>query len=96
MPCKNWSPNNALALAVANYPTWSSEPSVPFFFCNFLRAPVTVTLPASTNFEYKYIRKESNGDVTWESDPNNSQSTPATGSSTINDTWRYNSMLTSQ
>lgn len=68
---QSWSPDNALALSATNYPTWS----------------VTVTLPASTNFEYKYIRKF-NGVVTWESDPNNSQSTPVTGSSTINDTWR--------
>ncbi|KIM43275.1 carbohydrate-binding module family 20 protein [Hebeloma cylindrosporum] len=68
---QSWSPDNALALSATNYPTWS----------------VTVTLPASTNFDYKYIRKF-NGVVTWESDPNNSQSTPVTGSSTINDTWR--------
>ena len=48
---------------------------------------VTVTLPANTNFEYKYIRKF-NGAVTWESDPNNQATTPASGSFTINDTWR--------
>ncbi|KAF9046528.1 glucoamylase [Panaeolus papilionaceus] len=68
---KNWSPDNALALSSANYPTWS----------------VTVTLPANTNFEYKYIRKF-NGAVTWESDPNNSNTTPSTGSTTFNDSWR--------
>ncbi|CAA7262982.1 unnamed protein product [Cyclocybe aegerita] len=68
---KGWSPDNALALSAANYPTWS----------------ITVTLPASTIFEYKYIRKF-NGAVTWESDPNNSNTTPAIGSFTINDTWR--------
>lgn len=49
---------------------------------------ITVTLPANTNFQYKYIRKF-NGAVTWESDPNNSQTTPASGSFTINDTWRW-------
>ncbi|KAF8798899.1 glycoside hydrolase family 15 protein [Phlegmacium glaucopus] len=68
---QNWSPDNALALSAANYPIWS----------------VTVTLPANTNFQYKYIRKF-NGAITWESDPNNSQTTPASGSFTINDTWR--------
>ncbi|PPR00430.1 hypothetical protein CVT24_004491 [Panaeolus cyanescens] len=68
---KSWSPDNALALSAANYPTWS----------------ITVTLPANTNFEYKYIRKF-NGAVTWESDPNNSNTTPATGSVTFNDSWR--------
>ncbi|TFK40744.1 glucoamylase [Crucibulum laeve] len=38
---KNWSPDNALALSSANYPTWS----------------ITVAVPANTNIEYKYIRK---------------------------------------
>jgi len=68
---QNWSADNALALSSANYPTWG----------------ITVTLPASTSFEYKYIRKFNEG-VTWETDPNNFQSTPATGCFTINDAWR--------
>ncbi|KZT19533.1 carbohydrate-binding module family 20 protein [Neolentinus lepideus HHB14362 ss-1] len=68
---ENWSPDNALLLSSANYPTWS----------------ITVNLPASTNVQYKYIRKY-NGAVTWESDPNNSITTPASGSVTENDTWR--------
>jgi glucoamylase len=38
---QNWSPDKALALSSANYPTWS----------------VTVAVPANTNIEYKYIRK---------------------------------------
>ncbi|KAF6755775.1 glucoamylase [Ephemerocybe angulata] len=40
-PLKNWSPDNALALNPSNYPTWS----------------VTVSVPANTQFSYKYIRK---------------------------------------
>ena len=58
-------------LSSANYPTWS----------------ITLTLPASTVVEYKYIRKN-NGQVTWESDPNRSFTTPASGSTTRNDQWR--------
>ncbi|KAF8895604.1 glycoside hydrolase family 15 protein [Infundibulicybe gibba] len=68
---KGWSPENALALSSANYPIWS----------------VTVTVPASANIEYKYIRKN-NGAVSWESDPNNMLTTPESGSLTINDNWR--------
>ena len=30
----------------------------------------TVTLPAGTAFQYKYIAKDANGNVTWELDPN--------------------------
>ncbi|KAJ7673559.1 glucoamylase [Mycena rosella] len=38
---KIWSPDNALLLSSANYPTWS----------------ITVSVPTSTKIEYKYIRK---------------------------------------
>ncbi|QRV93216.1 glycoside hydrolase family 15 protein [Ceratobasidium sp. AG-Ba] len=37
----NWSPDNALLLSSANYPSWS----------------ITVNLPASTAIQYKFIRK---------------------------------------
>ncbi|KAJ7451618.1 glucoamylase [Mycena latifolia] len=39
---KNWSPDNALILSPASYPTWS----------------ITVNIPASMLIEYKYIRKQ--------------------------------------
>ncbi|PBK75128.1 glucoamylase [Armillaria solidipes] len=68
---QNWSPDTALLLNTDNYPTWS----------------ITLDLPASTTFQYKYIRKF-NGAVTWESDPNRQFTTPASGSSVINDSWR--------
>ncbi|KAF7782370.1 CAZyme family GH15 and CBM20 [Agaricus bisporus var. burnettii] len=67
----NWSPDNAIALNADNYPIWS----------------VAIDIPASTNVEYKYIRKF-NGGVTWESDPNRRFTSPASGSSTLNDVWR--------
>ncbi|KAI0057907.1 glucoamylase [Artomyces pyxidatus] len=68
---QNWSPDNALLLSAANYPTWS----------------ITVTLPANTAIQYKYIRKY-NGKITWESDPNMQITTPSSGSIVENDTWR--------
>lgn len=48
---------------------------------------VTVNLPSSTTFEYKYIRIF-NGAVTWESDPNRQATTPASGSFAEDDTWK--------
>lgn len=48
---------------------------------------VTVNLPANTVVEYKYIRID-NGEVTWESDPNRSFTTPTSGSYILNDVWR--------
>ena len=47
----------------------------------------TVTLPASTVVEYKYIKKNGNT-VVWASDPNWRWETPASGTATLNDTWR--------
>ena len=56
----------------------------PLTLCGLV---VTVTLPANSNIQYKYLRKF-NGQVTWESDPNNSFTTPESGSYTTNDSWR--------
>jgi len=70
----NWDTGNAIALSTdsSTYPKWT----------------VTVNLPASTAIQYKYIRKETDGSVIWESDPNMQVTTPESGSFTENDTWR--------
>jgi chitodextrinase len=68
----SWSTGSAIQLSPANYPTWS----------------VTLSLPGSTAIEYKYIKKDCSGNVTWESGSNRLYTTPATGSGTINDTWK--------
>lgn len=74
----NWDPNAAKPLSASQYtssnPLWLGS----------------VDLPASTVFDYKYIRKSSTGAVTWESDPNRRFTTSSgCGSSiSVNDTWR--------
>ncbi|KAI0071345.1 glycoside hydrolase [Panus rudis PR-1116 ss-1] len=70
----SWNPSAAIALSSAEYPVWK----------------VSVSLPASTTFEFKFIRKETDGSIVWESDPNRSATTPASGSSsiTITTSWR--------
>lgn len=74
----NWDPASSKPLSASQYtssnPLWSGP----------------VDLPASTSFDYKYIRKSSSGVVTWESDPNRRFTTSSgCGSSiTVNDTWR--------
>ena len=55
---------------------------------NLTAVSVTISLPANTDFQYKYIRKYSDA-VTWEADPNNVNTTPAHGAYTIKDTWRW-------
>jgi alpha-amylase len=47
----------------------------------------TVTLPANTYLEYKYIAKDPAGNVTWEQDPNHTATTAASGTATLTDTW---------
>jgi alpha-amylase len=67
-----WAPGSAVALSSAGYPTWSA----------------TVSLPAGTTFQYKYVKKNPDGSVTWESDPNRSYTTGTGGTAVINDSWR--------
>ncbi|KAI0330674.1 glycoside hydrolase [Cubamyces sp. BRFM 1775] len=68
----NWDPDSAVALSSASYPTWT----------------VSINIPADTSFEYKFIRKETDGSIVWESDPNREDTTPASGSQTITTSWR--------
>ncbi|KAJ7093267.1 glycoside hydrolase [Mycena belliarum] len=67
-----WAPASAIALSAATYPVWTA----------------TVALPPNTAFEYKFIRKEADGSVIWESDPNRSATTGASGVLTITAAWK--------
>ncbi|GLI26171.1 hypothetical protein ARHIZOSPH14_04130 [Agromyces rhizosphaerae] len=67
-----WSPSAAVALSAAAYPTWTA----------------TIELPPGTTFEYKYIRKDEAGNVTWESGANRVATVPSSGTLDLNDTWR--------
>jgi alpha-amylase len=67
----SWDPNLAVPLSSAGYPVWSA----------------TAPVPTNTPFQYKYIKKNADGSITWESDPNRAAST-GTGPLTLNDTWR--------
>ncbi|KAI0316239.1 glycoside hydrolase [Amylostereum chailletii] len=68
----SWAPASAVALSANAYPVWK----------------VTVNIPSGTSFQYKYIRKGSNGSVMWESDPDRNDTTPSSGAQTLNDSWR--------
>ncbi|KAJ6087465.1 hypothetical protein N7467_006379 [Penicillium canescens] len=75
----SWSTSSAIALSASSYtssnPLWTA----------------TISLPVGTTFEYKFIKKESDGSIVWESDPNRSYTVP-TGCSgttaTASATWR--------
>ncbi|KAF7799714.1 hypothetical protein EIP86_010956 [Pleurotus ostreatoroseus] len=66
---------------------WSPTTALLMSAANYPTWSITVNLPASTAIQYKYIRIF-NGAVTWESDPNNQITTPASGTFVENDTWR--------
>jgi len=75
----NWAPASAVALSAAGYtnsnPLWST----------------TLNLAPGTKFEYKFIRVDSNGAVSWESDPNRSYTVPTgcTGAKVnVDTTWK--------
>jgi len=68
----NWDTSKAVKLSANSYPVWK----------------VSVALPAGTTFQYKYIRKDASGAVTWESGANRSATVPANGVLTLSDTWR--------
>jgi alpha-amylase len=68
----NWAPASAVPLTQTTTGAWHAN----------------VTLPGSATVEYKYIRKNTDGSVVWESDPNRSVTTPSGGTVTLNDSWR--------
>ena len=68
----SWNTGDAISLSSASYPTWSR----------------TVIVPKSTAFTYKFIKKDSSGNVTWESGANRSYSTGTSSGYTTSDTWK--------
>lgn len=75
----SWNPDKAVALSSSQYtssnPLWA----------------VTLDLPVGTSFEYKFLKKEQNGGVAWENDPNRSYTVPeacAGTSQKVDSSWR--------
>jgi len=59
----NWETDSGLKMSPRNYPIWS----------------ITVSLPVSAQYEYKFFRRDGNGNVAWESGDNRNFATPASG-----------------
>lgn len=66
---------------------WSTTSAILMSSADYPIWSTAVTLPANTQIQYKYIVVD-NGDVTWESDPNNEFTTSMSGITTLNDVWR--------
>ena len=69
--------------ALAN---WNTASAVPLTLSGGVWQ-ATVNLPLNTAVQYKYIRKNAAGAVTWEYDPNRSRTTPSSCAVTWTDTW---------
>ncbi|MFF4499421.1 carbohydrate-binding module family 20 domain-containing protein [Streptomyces sp. NPDC001401] len=68
----SWNTSDAIPLSSASYPTWSK----------------LVIVPKSTAFEYKFLKKDSSGNVTWESGSNRSYTTGTSSGYTTSDSWK--------
>ena len=74
----DWDTDDAVALSASSYtssnPLWD----------------VTVSFAPGTVIQYKYINVATNGDVTWEADPNHTYTVPATGATavTVSNSWQ--------
>lgn len=68
----NWNPEKAVGPAECpNYPTWI----------------LTTYLPVGTNIEFKAIKKDENGNVTWQDGENRTYSVPMSGTGQISINW---------
>ncbi|WP_030461968.1 CBM20 domain-containing protein [Kitasatospora sp. NRRL B-11411] len=69
-----WDPAKAVPLTTGSgsYPVWSAG----------------LQLPPNTPIAYKYLLKNPDGSVVWESGDNRTATTPPTGTFTADDTWR--------
>jgi glucoamylase len=67
-----WLPESAIKLSPKDYPIWST----------------TISLPASTAFQYKYVKRDEPGAIVWEAGQNRSFTTPASGELSRADTFQ--------
>ncbi|KAF8545745.1 hypothetical protein OG21DRAFT_1502168, partial [Imleria badia] len=78
--------NVYLTGSVSALTDWGTSNPILLSSANYPTWSTTVNLPANTGIQYKYIRIY-NGQVTWESDPNNAFTTGTSGAQTLNDVW---------
>lgn len=67
----NWTAISAAHLSGATYPVWKG----------------TVSVPAGTTFQYKYVIVRASGSYTWESIGNRTATVPSSGCLSLNQTW---------
>ncbi|MFJ9037548.1 carbohydrate-binding module family 20 domain-containing protein [Streptomyces sp. NPDC102406] len=66
----SWNTANAVKLSSAGYPLWKKD----------------IAVPAASSIEYKYLKKDSAGNVTWESNANRTLRTSSSPAA-VNNSW---------
>ncbi len=89
----NFGQNVYVTGSIAELATWTPANAIPLARISGSGTrgnwQATVTLPATTAVEYKYIIKDGAGNVTWESGANRTLTTGAGGTTqSTNDTWK--------
>jgi alpha-amylase len=82
-----WGQNVYLVGNIAELGNWNIGQAVPLSAAGYPIWSGTIQLPPSTTVEFKYIKIDG-GNVVWESGSNRILTTPASGSVTLNDTWK--------
>jgi len=89
----NFGQNIYVVGSVAELASWNPGAAIPLTWLSGSGTRgnwrATVSLPASRTIEYKYIKRDGAGAVTWESGANRVLTTGAAGTSlTVNDAWK--------
>jgi alpha-amylase len=67
-----WNPAGAIQLQPTSYPTWTG----------------TVFVPRNSTINYKFIKKDSAGNATWEGGGNNTFAVPDAATSSTGGSWQ--------
>ncbi|MFE8943565.1 carbohydrate-binding module family 20 domain-containing protein [Streptomyces sp. NPDC007856] len=83
-----WGTNVYVVGSVPSLGSWNTSDAVPLSSASYPKWSRLVIVPKSTAFEYKYLKKDGSGNVTWESGTNRSYTTGSSSGYTTNDTWK--------
>ncbi|BCY12986.1 carbohydrate-binding module family 20 domain-containing protein [Actinoplanes sp. L3-i22] len=74
--------------SIGSLGSWNTADAIPLTATSSSAWSRAVIVPQSTSFEYKYLKKDAAGTVTWESGSNRTYSTGTATAYTVSDTWK--------
>lgn len=86
----NWGQNVYIVGNIAELGNWDPDKAIgPFHTPNYPEWFLPVSLPRSTTVEYKFIKKDDSGNVTWEGGSNHSITSPSSSTGTLDTSLSY-------